>query len=47
MIVNRADRFGLAQLYQLRGRIGRSGQRAYSYLLIPKGQRITETAESA
>ena len=45
MLVNRADRFGLAQLYQLRGRIGRSGQRAYSYLLIPKGQRITETAE--
>ncbi|PZC48134.1 MAG: transcription-repair coupling factor (superfamily II helicase) [Chloroflexi bacterium] len=45
MLINRADRFGLAQLYQLRGRIGRSGQRAYSYLLIPKDQKITETAE--
>src|SRR5439155_103724 len=35
MIVNRADTFGLAQLYQLRGRIGRSHHRAYAYLLIP------------
>lgn len=35
MIVNRADRLGLAQLYQLRGRIGRSHQRAYAYLLVP------------
>jgi transcription-repair coupling factor (superfamily II helicase) len=35
MIVNRADCFGLAQLYQLRGRVGRSHQRAYAYLLIP------------
>lgn len=35
MIVNRADTFGLAQLYQLRGRVGRSNQRAYAYFLIP------------
>lgn len=35
MIVNRADRFGLAQLYQLRGRIGRSNRQAYAYLLTP------------
>ncbi len=37
MIVNRADTFGLAQLYQLRGRIGRSRERAFAYLLLPKG----------
>lgn len=35
MLVDRADRFGLSQLYQLRGRIGRSAERAYCYLLIP------------
>jgi transcription-repair coupling factor (superfamily II helicase) len=35
IIINRADTFGLAQLYQLRGRVGRSRQRAYAYLLIP------------
>jgi transcription-repair coupling factor (superfamily II helicase) len=36
LIVNRADMFGLAQLYQLRGRVGRSRQRAYAYFLIPE-----------
>ena len=45
LIVERADRFGLAQLYQLRGRIGRRSQRAYAYLLAPKGRKITDTAQ--
>ena len=36
IIMNRADRFGLAQLYQLRGRVGRSHHRAYAYLIIPQ-----------
>ncbi len=45
MIVHRADRFGLAQLYQLRGRIGRSKARAYAYLTLPPGQALTESAE--
>lgn len=44
IVVHRADRFGLAQLYQLRGRVGRSKTRAYAYLTLPPGQKITETA---
>ena len=42
IIVNRADMFGLAQLYQIRGRVGRSNRRAYAYFIIPKG--LTEIA---
>jgi len=45
LIVYRADRFGLAQLYQLRGRVGRSKIRAYAYFTIPADMRITPTAE--
>lgn len=44
MIVNRADCFGLAQLYQLRGRVGRSHQRAYAYLMIPGEGSLTRDA---
>jgi transcription-repair coupling factor (superfamily II helicase) len=44
IIVNRADRFGLSELYQLRGRVGRSNQRAYAYLLVPPGQILTPLA---
>jgi transcription-repair coupling factor (superfamily II helicase) len=41
LVVNRADRFGLSQLYQLRGRVGRSNRRAYAYLLVPEDARLT------
>ncbi len=44
MFVARADAFGLAQLYQLRGRIGRSKERAYCYLLVPEPEHITDEA---
>ena len=44
LIVHRADRFGLAQLYQLRGRVGRSKTRAYAYLTMPQDRTITEAA---
>jgi transcription-repair coupling factor (superfamily II helicase) len=45
LIVNRADRFGLAQLYQLRGRVGRSDKRAYAYLLVPPDTVLSELAK--
>lgn len=45
LIVDRADHFGLSQLYQLRGRVGRSTERAYAYFLIPERGEITADAE--
>jgi transcription-repair coupling factor (superfamily II helicase) len=44
MLINRADRHGLSELYQLRGRVGRSNRRAYAYLLIPPEQELSEIA---
>jgi transcription-repair coupling factor (superfamily II helicase) len=44
MIVSKADKFGLSQLYQLRGRIGRSKARAYAYLTTPQDKKLTDTA---
>jgi transcription-repair coupling factor (superfamily II helicase) len=45
LVVHRADMFGLSQLYQLRGRIGRGKQRAYAYLTTPADRKLTETAD--
>lgn len=45
IVIDRADAMGLAQLYQLRGRVGRSDRRAYAYLLVPSGRVLTEDAK--
>ncbi len=45
IVINRADRFGLAQLHQLRGRVGRSHHRAYAYLVVPNKKTLTTDAE--
>ncbi|MBT7943678.1 MAG: DEAD/DEAH box helicase, partial [Alphaproteobacteria bacterium] len=45
IFIHRADMFGLAQLYQLRGRVGRSKTRAYAYLTLPPGRMLTPTAQ--
>jgi transcription-repair coupling factor (superfamily II helicase) len=44
IVINRADAYGLSQLYQLRGRVGRSNRRAYAYLLIPSDQELSPVA---
>ncbi|NOY76312.1 MAG: transcription-repair coupling factor [Calditrichaeota bacterium] len=44
LIVNRADKFGLAQMYQLRGRVGRSNRQAYAYFLVPPVKYLTDSA---
>ncbi|MGD1146908.1 MAG: transcription-repair coupling factor [Thermoanaerobaculaceae bacterium] len=46
LIVNRADRFGLAQLYQLRGRVGRSDRLAFAYLLVPPERSLSQEARA-
>ncbi|MBW2740661.1 MAG: transcription-repair coupling factor, partial [Deltaproteobacteria bacterium] len=44
ILINRADRFGLAQIYQLRGRVGRADEQAYAYLFIPEESTLTKDA---
>jgi transcription-repair coupling factor (superfamily II helicase) len=46
ILINRADRMGLSELYQLRGRVGRSNQRAYAYLLVPPNTALTPIART-
>lgn len=45
IIINRADRFGLGQLYQIRGRVGRSKEESFAYLLVPKGAMLSRDAQ--
>jgi transcription-repair coupling factor (superfamily II helicase) len=45
IIINRADQFGLSEIYQLRGRVGRSGQQAYAYLLVENPSNLTDQAQ--
>jgi transcription-repair coupling factor (superfamily II helicase) len=44
IIINRADHYGLSELYQLRGRVGRSDRRAYAYMLVPEGKELSDIA---
>ena len=46
IIINRADRFGLAELYQIKGRVGRSRQKAYAYLLTPEEEALSDVART-
>ncbi len=45
ILVNRADKFGLAQMYQLRGRVGRADEQAYAYLFVPRGRSMTKDSQ--